>query len=315
MIMKEADILNKVLNPIILKKGYENNEVDLNYLITSNIAGGEIRFRPDIVLLNNENDKNPLLVIELKSSLTKSRDIFEKAIEQTLFYSNEIGLPIFAITDGISFYLFANDKSILAKIDSIQDESEKLEELLSKGSLLEFIRKIKLRENSDTKLIELEKEWLNQIDEEALFLDDTQLELKYTGAKVVGYIAEKVFEKFCSQEEIPFRSTNLTNTFDYIIGSEKIEIKATLVHNKSKKYRLHIRHDDPDTTIIFIAIHVDLDDDAILGYNFKQAEIVGYINTKDFKKLANLSITKILQQSDLLPINNWIEGVKGGISK
>ncbi|PGT57942.1 type I restriction enzyme HsdR N-terminal domain-containing protein [Bacillus thuringiensis] len=308
MVMKEADILKGILYPIILQAGYEKDEIALDYFIKSNIGGGEIRLRPDIVLFD---EKTPLLVIELKHSL--STDKQNKAMEQALFYSNEIGLPIFAITDGISFYLYSSDKSMVTKIDSIEGAKQKLEFLLSKESLKGLIGNIQEDTGKFTSIIELERKWLTQIDEEVLFLDDGQNELKYIGAKVVSYLGERVFEKFCVQEGIPYKNINLVSSFDFMVGTEKVEVKATLVNNKSKAYKFRYHQKNTATTIICVVIYGDLDDEALLGYNFTQAEVVGFARTDELKN--KTSVAPIIKQSDLLPINKWIEGIKGGISR
>ncbi|MCM3675027.1 type I restriction enzyme HsdR N-terminal domain-containing protein [Peribacillus simplex] len=309
--MKEAEILNKVLLPTIIEAGFENDEVSLNYLITSNVGGGEIRFRPDIVLFDDKENKKPVLVIELKSSLTKSVDKLNNAVEQALFYSSEIGVPIFAITDGIKFYLYSSNKLLLEKIDSIESEYQTFQDLLSKENLNELIRKVKMDKDEINKVVGLEEEWLEQIDEEILAFNDVSNEVNNIGAKVVGYLGEKVFEKFCIQEGISFRKTNLDNSFDFIVGSEKVEVKAILVDNKLKRYKFSYNPNSL-STIIYVAIYVDLNDDALLGYNFKQAEIVGYVNEK-FKN--DNRPVQIIRQTDLLPIKNWIDSVNGGVSK
>ncbi|MDR0170885.1 type I restriction enzyme HsdR N-terminal domain-containing protein [Bacillus paranthracis] len=312
MSMKEADILHKVLYPIILETGFENDEIALEYLIKSNIGGGEIRVRPDIVLFKDKYDKTPLLVIELNPFISLSAEKLNNVVEKTLFYSNEIGVPIFAITDGISFYIYSRNKSLLAKIDSISEEEQRFKALLSKESLTGFIDEINKAEDKVASKVELEKEWLTKIDEEVLFLDNIDSELKYIGAKVVGYLGERVFEKFCLQQGITFRSVNLAPSFDFIVGSEKIEVKAILVDNKSKRYRFRYRQNsNSETTIVCIAIYVDLDDEALLGYNFKYAEVVGFAKADNLYKEG--STIRLIKPSDLSPIDKWIEGLKGGV--
>jgi hypothetical protein len=313
MAMKEADILHKVLYPIISQAGYDNDEIALDYIIKSNIGGGEIRVRPDLVLFNN--NKTPLLVIELNPFFSFSTGKLDNVLEKTLFYSNEIGVSIFAITDGNRFYVYSKNKTLLARIDSIQGEKQRFKDLLSKGSLEVLIKEIEKDEDTKTSKIELDKEWLDQIEDEVLFLDDISNELKYIGAKVVGYLGEKVFEKFCLQQGIKYRQVNIASNFDYIVGAEKVEVKATLVDNKAKRYRFNYRPNNrSETTIVCIAIFVDLDDEAILGYNFKHAEVVGFTNA-DYMNKKEGHVVRLIRQSDLLPINKWIDGLKGGLTK
>ncbi|WOI43271.1 MULTISPECIES: type I restriction enzyme HsdR N-terminal domain-containing protein [Bacillus] len=313
MIMKEADILHKILHPIVLQAGYRNEEVSLDYMITSNIGGGEIRLKPDIVLFSEEDKKTPLLVIEMKSSYSLTGEKLEKTIGQTLFYSKEIGLPIFAITDGISFYLYSENKNLLVKIDSLENERERLVDLLSKDNLKEFIGGLKVDKNKISSVIELEREWLSQIDEEVLFLEDANYEIKNIGRKVISYLGEKVFGKFCEKEEIPHRKVNLDSSFDFIVGLEKVEVKATLVDNKSNRNIFIYQQDKSAVTIICIAIYVDLDDEALLGYNFKHAEVIGYARTDELED--NGRTVRLIRQSELSPINKWTESVKGGVSR
>lgn len=304
--MNEAEILQKVLVPKILETGFENGEVSLDYTITSNVGGGEVRLRPDLVLFNDKENKTPLLVIELK----KSFDKLDAGVEQALFYSNGIGVPIFAVTDGKSFYLYSNNKSLLAKIDSIESDYQKFQALLSKEKLKELIGKAKVDMDKLIKVIELDEKWLTLIGEEINLLNDVSNEVENIGAKVVSYLGEKVFEKFCIQERILYRKTSLFSSIDYIVGNEKVEVKAILVDNKMKRYKFSYRQNQA-STIICIVIHVDLNDDALLGYNFKQAEIVGYVNANKYEDDSRQ--IRIIRQSDLLPIKNWIDGQKGGV--
>lgn len=310
--MRESDIVNSILLPLFEDAGYETNEVKFDYNVVSYVSKNSsgIRLRPDIVLF--EGDNNPILVIETKSPWHMEK--LEDATSKPLMYSDSLNIPIYALTDGNMFILFSKDKGEIIRIQSISDDYERLVKILAKDNLKKYSSEIKKQEPKGFD-IELDKEWIDQINNELFIFNEDINEVKSLGARIIGYLGDKAFEKFCRINDISAMPV-MVGKADFIVGNEKVFVKA-MIEQEGEKRKRSIIHSTlnqfNDSILVLVVIHAVQNDTELLGYSFKKASIIGYIRSDAvLKSSSSLSNKQILKRSDFMPIGNWLEQRLGG---
>jgi hypothetical protein len=306
--MKESDIINLIIYPLLKDAGYNQNEIRVDYAITSYASkdSSGIRLRPDIVLLDKQN--RAILVIEAKSPIRESS--LEDAKKQALRYSDALNLPIYAATNGNSFQLVSKNKGQIYHTDSIVDSYNEIVEVLNKENLRKY--SFDSREDDlDGVEIELEQKWISQINKE--IFDENENEIKTLGARAIGWLGERVFEKYCNINGIPIVPAMLGYA-DFIARQEKITVK-TIIEEEGKKQKRSVLQLSLNSLegliLILVVVRVKKDEDEFLGYSFHKASIIGYIPMNKISPSCSLNNKYLLKRSELLPIDHW-RSIKNG---
>jgi len=300
--MKESDIINSIIYPLLTDAGYKQNEIRVDYAITSYASkdSSGIQLRPDIVLFDKQN--NAILVIETKLYFSESN--LEDTRNQAIRYSDALNLPLYAISDGRSFQLISKNKGEIYHTDSIVDNYNEITKVLNKENLRNYSLESRKDELEGVD-IELEQEWIDQINKEIFNFNENVNEIRTLGAKAIGWLGERIFKKYCDLNGIPVIPVMLGYA-DFIVGQEKVIIK-TIIEEEGKPQKrsvLQLRLTKSEESIlILVVIRGKKDEDELLGYSFQQASLIGYIPINNSS--SSLNNKYLLKRSDLLPMDNW----------
>lgn len=299
--MKEADIIKNIILPFLLESGFKQEEITLDYTVTTDFNGGKVNFRPDIVLF----DKNqPLLLIEVKSAPYFN---FNSAVSQASYYSELLDAPFYAISDGNELNVFSKSNESINKIRLAHRGDETLKDFLLKTLIVE-----KLMSSNDNNItsLKIEEMWLTEITDEIL-LNIKNVDFRKLGARIVGWLGEKLFEEFCIKQGIKIKKPTLDLGYDFLVGEEMVEVKTILEHKNVKKHNYRLKK-LPRKSVTFVFIHIEtkINEDATLGYDFNRAYIAGYYTLAGDSEVK--SLTRVVERSELLPITQWAEQRIGG---